>query len=628
MIQDAATERRRPRFISRRTTSLPRAGVAVRRQHSLRSPRAFACAVLALSFAGASGAAEPIVAFDAPLPLQLGGGFVNAVAGAELANGSLLVAYSTQAGGSTEIFANVLDAGGRPIRAPVSLASGIAGDPSFTVTSDGGSLGGVVWLDTAGARFASFSPDGFSANVTLDVGGLRAAECVATTQNATHFVVCDFIDETLASAPKAPWLFRFGASGALQGTPSPLPFFPVASATTMALAPSAGGGFWLLAEGLDATGEAHEVHLALLDDSGALVRPVAEIGAFRSTSIVGTLGKIDGPGERIAIAVGFAEEGTGNAIVNIQVLSALNNTPLASTNLSSVRGTPLAIAATRQTLGNASVLVVLWLEERAGDVGAGPSSGVAPMFAVLDGGLSTLQAPTGSERLFQFGSTIERGGSAFLHPGAPPSKQGIVAAAPLAPPPPARAPLAPGETNAPLVLALVAIAAGSLGTLAAFRDRAQWFALMLVGPMYTLLRRERVMLDSMRRGAIVQIIHDTPGIGFRDLSRRTEIAPGALQHHVLILRRHGFVHETHTGRSVKFYLAGKNPIAEDPFVEIRARVLDEVRRAPGIGHSELARRLGIRWTTLAYHTQILHAEKQIRFRKVRSRVRYWPRDQA
>src|SRR6185295_11143478 len=120
-----------------------------------------------------------------------------------------------------------------------------------------------------------------------------------------------------------------------------------------------------------------------------------------------------------------------------------------------------------------------------------------------------------------------------------------------------------------------------------------------------------VLLDNLRRGAIVQVVNDTPGIRFTELSRRTGIASGVLRHHVSVLEDFGFISRDLNRHTLRFYPAGKNPIREEPFREIREQIVQEIRKAPGVSHAELARRVGVKWTTLLYHAELLEEAGQV-----------------
>ncbi len=56
-----------------------------------------------------------------------------------------------------------------------------------------------------------------------------------------------------------------------------------------------------------------------------------------------------------------------------------------------------------------------------------------------------------------------------------------------------------------------------------------------------------------RREQILAVLHEAPGLGFRELARRTGIPHGCLSHHVSVLRRQGHVWTTrHSPRCLHY----------------------------------------------------------------------------
>ncbi|MHB1262419.1 MAG: winged helix-turn-helix transcriptional regulator [Thermoplasmatota archaeon] len=60
-------------------------------------------------------------------------------------------------------------------------------------------------------------------------------------------------------------------------------------------------------------------------------------------------------------------------------------------------------------------------------------------------------------------------------------------------------------------------------------------------------------LDSPRRRNVFAAIQASPGVSFRELSRRSGVAPGTLRHHLNVLCQTGFVVEQPHGATIRFF---------------------------------------------------------------------------
>jgi predicted transcriptional regulator len=80
----------------------------------------------------------------------------------------------------------------------------------------------------------------------------------------------------------------------------------------------------------------------------------------------------------------------------------------------------------------------------------------------------------------------------------------------------------------------------------------------------------RLPTEHPNRSLILAVLHEHPGVGFRELTRLTGLASGTMQHHVRLLVRQGRVWTTRLSPRILHY-AGARPYTD---VEIRCEVVD------------------------------------------------------
>lgn len=65
------------------------------------------------------------------------------------------------------------------------------------------------------------------------------------------------------------------------------------------------------------------------------------------------------------------------------------------------------------------------------------------------------------------------------------------------------------------------------------------------------------------RDRIYSTIGKNPGLHFREVQRRTEIATGALQYHIDYLKKKNLIYEKKEGKFSRFYAFGQEPVNSD-----------------------------------------------------------------
>ena len=97
------------------------------------------------------------------------------------------------------------------------------------------------------------------------------------------------------------------------------------------------------------------------------------------------------------------------------------------------------------------------------------------------------------------------------------------------------------------------------------------------GPLLAPVVPRRVVATPARL-RILAVVEESPGLGFRELVRRLDVASGTVAHHVRVLVRRGLVWTTrHDGRLLHF--AGAPPDEVGRRAAIEAHVLDDLDRA-------------------------------------------------
>lgn len=180
-----------------------------------------------------------------------------------------------------------------------------------------------------------------------------------------------------------------------------------------------------------------------------------------------------------------------------------------------------------------------------------------------------------------------------------------------------RAPLTPVQTAAIVGGASVAAAAAA-GSVFVFRSERRLLKLLaLLAPLYTRLKRDRLLDQPMRERVHAHVVAH-PGIRYRELQRALDLQNGSLAHHLQVLVREGLLREVPEGRAVRFYGAGAP--ASEP-VDTGSRVLAFVRANPGATGADVARALDLKASLTGYHLQRLEDEGKLRRERDRGGVR-------
>ena len=118
-----------------------------------------------------------------------------------------------------------------------------------------------------------------------------------------------------------------------------------------------------------------------------------------------------------------------------------------------------------------------------------------------------------------------------------------------------------------------------------------------------------------------------PGASFSEVRDGLGLQNGAASYHLRVLEKLGLVHSESRGRRRWYYPDGDVSLwRELPLSPLQASIVEAVRREPGIGVRELARRVDHRASSVGYSVKALHRDGVLRTDRVSRRVRCFPAD--
>jgi predicted transcriptional regulator len=186
--------------------------------------------------------------------------------------------------------------------------------------------------------------------------------------------------------------------------------------------------------------------------------------------------------------------------------------------------------------------------------------------------------------------------------------QDFVVEVPALPLPP---PVVPDETPYVAGAAVTVISAVAIAALISENVKLALF--MLIVPLYTKIRRERV-LDHFIRGQIYGYVLANPGEHYNAIKLALGLTNGSLAHHLKTLEREEFLKSRKFGLYRRFYPKHMRIPEDGDFHmnNIRKNIVDVIDKNPGISQKEIATAINITAPTVNYHIGILASAKMIR----------------
>ena len=152
-----------------------------------------------------------------------------------------------------------------------------------------------------------------------------------------------------------------------------------------------------------------------------------------------------------------------------------------------------------------------------------------------------------------------------------------------------------------------------IAAITAISENAKYGLLLLIVPLYSKIRREKV-LDHFIRGQIFGYIMANPGEHYNSIKQALDITNGSLAHHLKTLERERFIKSKRFGLYRRFYPWAMR-VPEDGYFqinEIQKNILDLCRHQPGVSQKELAASLLLTPPTINYHIAILAEHGYVR----------------
>lgn len=181
-----------------------------------------------------------------------------------------------------------------------------------------------------------------------------------------------------------------------------------------------------------------------------------------------------------------------------------------------------------------------------------------------------------------------------------------------------------------IVLDAPKAAVGLFAGLAAAASIYFWPALKTL-PGFSLFSRLKTpeLLNHPTRSAIMQVVQDSPGIHFKELQRRTQLANGTLRHHVRYMSDAGLMSERRQGGFTCYYPGEHIPadtLAAAPVLksDTARDVLAAIKQRPGTSVAQIARQTGLAGGTIGYHVKRLKDAGLVEGRRERRTVQLFP----
>jgi predicted transcriptional regulator len=184
---------------------------------------------------------------------------------------------------------------------------------------------------------------------------------------------------------------------------------------------------------------------------------------------------------------------------------------------------------------------------------------------------------------------------------------------PTLPPPP---PVVPPE--GPIVAGTVVTVFSAVAIAALVSENIKFGLLLLIIPLYTKIRRERV-LDHFVRGQIYGYILANPGEHYNAIKQALNLTNGSLAHHLKTLEREEFIKSRKFGLYRRFYPKNMRIPDDGDFHmnNVQKNIVTVIGENPGISQKEIAKAMNVTPPTVNYHIGILASAKMIRVVRAR-----------
>jgi DNA-binding MarR family transcriptional regulator len=122
--------------------------------------------------------------------------------------------------------------------------------------------------------------------------------------------------------------------------------------------------------------------------------------------------------------------------------------------------------------------------------------------------------------------------------------------------------------------------------------------------VYTKMRREQ-LLQHQVRATIYNHVMNNPGVHYRGIMNDLNLQMGVLTHHLNMLEQEKYVKSLQDGMYRRFYPINAPVQTGLVLTDVQKRILEAIKKTPGISQSALSRNLGYTKKVVYYHVKIL-----------------------
>ena len=145
--------------------------------------------------------------------------------------------------------------------------------------------------------------------------------------------------------------------------------------------------------------------------------------------------------------------------------------------------------------------------------------------------------------------------------------------------------------------------------------------------LHTRIAREDALQRRVRQ-LMFEYIRDHPGASFSQVRDGLGLQNGAASYHLRVLEKLGLIHSEAKRRHRWYYPNGDVSLwRELPLSPLQTSIVEAVRKDPGIGVRELARRVDHRASSVGYSVKALTRDGVLRTDRVNRRLRCFPGDE-
>jgi len=129
------------------------------------------------------------------------------------------------------------------------------------------------------------------------------------------------------------------------------------------------------------------------------------------------------------------------------------------------------------------------------------------------------------------------------------------------------------------------------------------------------MKEDPLELDTRR--IIYEVIESSPGIHFREISRRLDIPMGVVEYHINYMLKRDMIVARKEGRYKRYYTEGKIGSKEKKVLaflrkDVPRAIIMHLMLNPGARHRDLKGELGISGSTLSFHLKKMLRKDVIR----------------